>query len=89
MKIILQDIGVLESDVSENAKELVRRDANGERLDGTTLLSPEVALDDTGFDVPGWISLEVGGVSVASIHINDLYPAAMAFQERHRKSLES
>lgn len=53
--------------------------------DGIDRLDQEFALDDSAFDVMGWISVEVGGVSVAEIHINDLYPAAIAFKERYEQ----
>lgn len=48
----------------------------------------EFAFDDSAYDVAGWVSVEVGGLSVAEIHIDDLYPAALAYKERYQQQLE-
>lgn len=76
MKIILQHQGKMALSPNAIEEEIVERG-----------LDEEFALDDTAFDVPGWISVEVGGVSVAGIHINDLLPAALAYKERYERAV--
>lgn len=82
MKIILQNQGKMAFDASKMSDEDIQERG----------IDEEFALDDTAFDVPGWISVEVGGVSVAEVHITDLYPAVVAYQkrfERHDPELKS
>lgn len=76
MKIILQHEGKMAFDPKKMSDEEIQEHG----------LDEEFALDDTPFDVPGWISVEVGGVEVAEIHINDLYPAALAIKERYEQA---
>lgn len=47
-------------------------------------MDQEFTLDSTPFDVPGWVSVEVGGVSQTEVHINDLYPAVVALYEEYK-----
>ena len=77
MKTILQHQGKMALPKSATELEIIKHG-----------LEEELALDDTAFDVSGWVSIEVGGISVAEVHITDLYPAVLAYKERYRQDLE-
>ncbi len=79
MKIILQDEGKMAFDPKTMTDEEIRERGVAE----------EFALDDTPFEVPGWISVQVGGVEVSEIHINDLYPAVIAFKQRYDREMKA
>lgn len=73
MKIILQHEGKMALDASKMTdEELALRGVD-----------EELAFDTTAFDEPGWVSIEVGGVSVSQVHINALYPAVAAVRAEY------
>lgn len=45
---------------------------------------PEVVIDSNNYDISGWLSLQVDGVEVAELHINELYPAIVGFREEYK-----
>lgn len=69
MKIIIQDEGKVAGKTTDKYDQ--------------PHMESEIALDDAPYDGPGYISLEVGGKSVADIHIKDLYPAVVAFHAKY------
>jgi hypothetical protein len=73
MKIIIQNQGVMRADVDAAIKK-------------DSFVSPEVAFDSSAFDVPGWVSIEIGGVCVAEVHAKDLAHAAQAFLQEYKDS---
>jgi len=46
-------------------------------------IDSKIILDDDDYDVPGF--LDMNGEAV---HINDLYPAVMAFEEKYRREIK-
>lgn len=50
-------------------------------------VSQEISLDDEPFDIAGWIGIYEGEIEIGEVHLNELYPAVLAFMERYNKRI--
>lgn len=52
----------------------------------------QVSLDDEGYNGFGFVSIRIGGVTdpelVASVHLDELYPAVVALQDKYLADLK-